>query len=68
MPHAGAWNNTSRAVAAATAASLLQNGFPHHNLPRAMYPSILNNRAAAGKLIMRNCDNKLRAKIEYSKF
>ncbi|XP_039271955.2 homeobox-containing protein 1-like [Styela clava] len=45
----GNWNaGTSRAMAAATAVSLLQNGFPHHNLQHHTYPTLMNGRTNPG--------------------
>nr|CAB3253321.1 homeobox-containing protein 1 [Phallusia mammillata] len=42
LPPVAQWPNTSQAVAVATAASLLQNGFAHGTVPH--YPALLNNR------------------------
>nr|XP_002121071.1 homeobox-containing protein 1 isoform X2 [Ciona intestinalis] len=44
IPPVAAWPNTSQAVAVATAASILQNGFAHGNVPHSVYPSLINGR------------------------
>ena len=49
LPPVGSWPNTSQAVAVATAASLLQNGFGHNAMPPSVYPGLLSGR---GKKVM----------------
>ncbi|XP_076804588.1 homeobox-containing protein 1-like isoform X2 [Clavelina lepadiformis] len=44
IPPVGSWPSTSQAVTLATAASLLQNGFAHGNVPPTVYPGLINGR------------------------